>query len=184
VHQGGIVRASGLSIPTYFCGYNAHFNIPFVRMYREWLRRSVPVAATTKFRRIFVGRRDTAKARRVLNQRDVEHLVQEFGFVTVYFEDLSLMEQLSLAMSAEAIVAPHSSGLTHLLFMNENSHVIELFPHKRQQSCDCYETLSLVTPHRYVALESDLPREGDVEVDVERLRATLHSIGNARYNLP
>jgi capsular polysaccharide biosynthesis protein len=109
----------------------------------------------------------------VLNQDAVEGVAQEFGFTMIYFEDLSLREQLSLACSAEAILAPHSSGLTHLLFMDENALVIELFPLNRQQSCDCYETLSLVTPHRYHALESQTPQEGDIEVDTHELRMLL-----------
>lgn len=176
VHHGEIVRVSRLSIPTYFCGYNAHFNIPFVRLYREWVRRFVPHTTTATPKRLFVGRRHSADARRVLNQPDVERLVHEFGFVTVYFEDLPLAEQLGLAVSAEAIIAPHSSGLSHLLFMDEGARVIELFPHKRQQSCDCYETLARVTPHRYCALESELPREGDIEVNLERLSAELEAL--------
>jgi hypothetical protein len=172
-HNGTTVRASTLCIPTYFCGYNAHHNLPFSRQFRDWVRSFVPHMPQAHRRRILVGRQGSAKARRVVNQLEVAHVALEFGFSTIYFEDLSLREQLALALNSEAIIAPHSSGLTHLLFMNEGSLVVELFPYKRQQSCDCYETLSLIPPQRYRALESETPREGDIEVRAEHLREVL-----------
>lgn len=175
VHAGTFVRASKLYVPTYFCGYNAHHNLPFSRLFRDWVRSFVPRGPHASRKRVLVGRRDSAKARRVVNHADVARIAGDFGFATIFFEDLSLREQLTLALDTDAIIAPHSSGLTHLLFMNEGSLVFELFPHKRQQSCDCYETLALIPLHRYRALESETPREGDIEVDTGLLRKILIS---------
>lgn len=167
------VQAERLYIPSYFCGFNAHHNIPFMKMYRDWVRAAISADAIHGEERIFIGRRESAKVRRVVNQRDVEQVLQGHGVRTLYFEDLSLRAQLELACATKVMVAPHGSGLSHSLFMRERSVVIEFFPYKGHQACDCYETLSHVTDHRYRSLESVGDRAGDIEIDLSSLGKIL-----------
>jgi capsular polysaccharide biosynthesis protein len=169
------LHAARLYVPTYFSGYNAHHNVPFMRLYRDWIRAAVPesLQGVAERVRLFVGRRSGVGVRRVLNHHEVEERLAAFGFSTVYFEDLSLGRQLQLACAADIIVGPHGAGLSHTLFMEDRSVVIELFPHKRQQSCDCFETLATIAQHRYFALESAIPCEGDITVDVQELGRVL-----------
>lgn len=164
-----------LCIPTYFSGYNAHHNVRFMKLYREWVRRAVLSDESMTRQRLFIARRESAIVRRVTNQQDVESLLAEYGFKTIYFEDMSFREQVTLSTYCEVMVAPHGAGLSHALFMDENSLVVEFFPFDRQQSCDCFETLSLIPSHRYVALESKVPREGDIEVPLIGLRAVIEA---------
>jgi capsular polysaccharide biosynthesis protein len=169
------VHARLLYVPTYFCGYNALFNSEFIKRYRAWIHSKVCQVGTAEPTRLFIGRRETSKFRRILNQSAVEHVVEEFGFRTVYFEDLSFQAQVRLAHSADAIMGGHGSGLSHTLFMQERSVVVELFPYERIKSCDCYEMIAQLLQHRYRALESCELRDGDVVVDIEQLRAVLVS---------
>jgi capsular polysaccharide biosynthesis protein len=162
-----------LYVPTYFSGYNAHHNIAFMKLYREWVRAVVAGRKYKKGERIFIARRESTKVRRVLNQEQGEQVLTEYGFKTIYCEELSFRQQIEIAVCAEAIVAPHGAGLSHALFMDENSLVVELFPFKRQQSCDCFEMLSRIPSHRYIALESKTPCEGDVDIDLQKLRDVL-----------
>jgi capsular polysaccharide biosynthesis protein len=164
-----------LYIPTYFSGYNAHHNVDFMKLYREWIRGAVLTDERRESQRIFIARRESTTVRRVINQQDVEHVLAEYGFRTIYFEDMSFREQVATATRSEFFVAPHGAGLSHALFMDENSAVVELFPFKRQQSCDCFETLSRIPSHRYIALESEAPWEGDIEVSLVELRAVIEA---------
>jgi hypothetical protein len=59
--------------------------------------------------------------------------------------------------------------------MPENAAVLELFPHKRQQTNNCYEALATIVPHRYRALESHVMREGDIEVDSDTVLRILRN---------
>jgi capsular polysaccharide biosynthesis protein len=102
----------------------------------------------------------------------METLARE-GFEQIFFEQFSLREQMRIASEASVLVGGHGSGLTHLLLMPENAFLLELFPHKRQQTNDCYEALSTIAPHRYRALESHVMREGDIEVDPSAVRSIL-----------
>jgi len=62
-----------------------------------------------------------------LNEEAVIDYLSTRGFVPVSLEELSFSEQLNWFASAKAIVAPHGSGLTNLVFCSPPTTVIELF---------------------------------------------------------
>ena len=165
-------RVRNLSIPTYFSGFNAPFNPIFMRAYRDHILSHVAPSSSSP-EKIYVARKPDAKNRRVVNHDEVEALARRAGFTTVYFEDLSLQEQIAVASRARTMIAPHGSGMTHTLFMPESSSIIEFFPYQRRASCDCYERLAPVVSHRYAALESVSDCSNHVEVDLHELEDIL-----------
>ncbi|NEQ29119.1 MAG: glycosyltransferase family 61 protein, partial [Microcoleus sp. SIO2G3] len=93
----------------------------------HFLRESfLPIAAGKWPSRLYISRR-CARYRRVLNEDAVIDLLRPAGFVPVLLEALSFAEQVALFAQAEAIVAPHGSGLTNLAFCRPQTTVIELF---------------------------------------------------------
>ena len=164
-----------LHVPTYFCGYNAHLNPRFLQRYREAIRSAVP-ADQGGPEHLFIGRSPSAPARRVLNQDELAASLAEFGFYLVYFENLSLSEQIRLARSARVMVGPHSSGLTHQLFMNEGATVIELVPFERKVTNDCYEQLALAVGHTYRAVVSDVDQQTDIVIAPSALTELVRAL--------
>jgi capsular polysaccharide biosynthesis protein len=173
--NGASHSAETLLVPTYFSGFNIPWNQDFILSYRSWFLSFLAEGAR-QASRVYIPRRDTAHARRVVNHKEVERLLVEFGFETVYFEELSPPEQLALAARTQAVVAPHGSGLTHTLFMPQNSRVIELFPYQRQGACDCYERVASMVPHSYASLESPKDLGTDIHVDLSTLREALKTM--------
>ncbi len=167
------LRVGCLYVPTYFSGFNSHLNGAFTRMFRAWLLAHVGAKALVPSQRLFVARPASAKTRRILNQSEVEAVAKSFGFTTVCFEHLSLKEQIQLASNANAMLAPHGSGITHSLLMPEQSLLVEIFPFERAVSCDCYENLARVVGHRYVSIDTLLERGVDIEVDTNKLQEVL-----------
>lgn len=167
------VHAEVLYVPTYFCGYNAPFNREFIKRYRAWILSMVSPDESVERSRLFIGRRETSRFRRILNQPEVQQVVENFGFSTVYFEDLSFQHQVQLAYSADALIGGHGSGLSHALCMKEQSLIVEIFPHGRIKSSDCYEMIAQLLQHRYRPLESCEQRDGDIVVDIDQLRGVL-----------
>jgi hypothetical protein len=169
------IHAHRLFVPTYFSGYNAHHNPEFMKLYRDTIRQAITSEPSTTKKRILIARKPGTKVRRIINHDEVVEMTTALGFETVYFEDISLREQLHLAISAEAMIGAHGSGLCHLLFMDERSTVVEIFPFERRQACDCYEMLATIPRHRYHSIDSSEEREGDIVVSTEDLRKILIS---------
>lgn len=172
-HTSLDTHARRLFVPTYFSGYNAHHNRPFMTLFRDKIRHAISGTPKPSNKRIFIARKPETKIRRILNHHEVCHAIRDFGFRMVYFEDLSLREQIQCAISAEAMIGAHGSGLCHSLFMNEGSTLIEIFPFARKQSCDCYEALATIPQHHYHSLESTHDHAGDIVVATTELRKLL-----------
>jgi capsular polysaccharide biosynthesis protein len=74
--------------------------------------------------RIFIARK---VSRRIVNEEEVEKFLGTFGFVKVYFEDIPVFDQWSLARNARAVVGIHGAALSSLFFNTHAATVIELF---------------------------------------------------------
>jgi tetratricopeptide (TPR) repeat protein len=99
--------------------------------------------------RIYISRSQSSY-RRVINEEQVIQFLSGFGFVAVLLESMSLEEQIALFSRAKAIVAPHGSGLTNIIFCGSETKVIELVSPNYIRHY--YWTISqqLNLPHYYV----------------------------------
>jgi capsular polysaccharide biosynthesis protein len=120
-------------------------------------------ARAQSFKRIYISRR-FAKNRRVINEDTLMPIFKEYGVETVFLENLSFLDQVTLFNSAEIVVAPHGSGLTNLVFSNKNTKVIEL----KGPLCaeECFAKLAYWAGNKY--LEVNCPIRG--------YRSILHRI--------
>jgi capsular polysaccharide biosynthesis protein len=75
-------------------------------------------------RRVFIARRDR---RRLVNSDEIETQLRRFGFTTLYFEDLPVAAQWTIARNAEAIVAIHGAAVSSVVFNDSGIKVVELF---------------------------------------------------------
>lgn len=84
---------------------------------------------TCKWNRLYLSRQKADK-RRVNNEDEVVCVLKKYGFNVINNEDYSFYEQISLFSNATHVFSIHGAGLTNMLFMNENSVVLEM--HKRK----------------------------------------------------
>ena len=63
------------------------------------------------------------------------------GFEIVYTEKLSLKDQISLMCETKTLVSLHGAALTNMIFLPENSEVIELRNHGDSKT-NCYFNLA------------------------------------------
>lgn len=84
---------------------------------------TAPVAGT---RRIYVTRAD-ARQRRVSNEDEVFSFLRGLGFESVQLAGRTMADQARLFADAAAVVAPHGSGLTNLMFCSPGTRVVEFF---------------------------------------------------------
>jgi tetratricopeptide (TPR) repeat protein/capsular polysaccharide biosynthesis protein len=121
------IQATELIVPSFagYLGWPSGWAMDFLR--REFLKGIIPSSSYPK--RIYISR-SKARYRRVLNEEDVVEVLEQFGFVSILPESMSLAEQIAHFYHAEVIVAAHGSGLTNTIFCRQGTKVIELVsPH-------------------------------------------------------
>ncbi len=121
------IQATELIVPSFagYLGWPPGWAMDFLR--REFLKGIIPSSSYPK--RIYISR-SKARYRRVLNEEDVFDVLEQFGFVSILPESMSLAEQIAHFYHAEVIVAAHGSGLTNTIFCRPGTKVIELVsPH-------------------------------------------------------
>ena len=92
----------------------------FPRVYNEY-----SFEPTMVVEKVFLARRG---ARSLDNQVQVESLLTGAGYKTVYMEDYSIQEQISIAANAGHVVAVHGAAMAFLTFNRAIESIIELSP--------------------------------------------------------
>ncbi|MBE9097330.1 tetratricopeptide repeat protein [Tychonema sp. LEGE 07203] len=121
------IQATELIVPSFagYLGWPPGWAMDFLR--REFLTKIIPGSSYPK--RIYISRHK-ARYRRVLNEENVVEILEEYGFVSIFPESMSLVEQIAHFEAADVIVAAHGSGLTNTMFCRQGTKVIELVsPH-------------------------------------------------------
>jgi phosphoglycolate phosphatase-like HAD superfamily hydrolase len=83
----------------------------------------IDFSLSTKFDKVFLARRGP---RRLLNHSEVEETVARFGYRTVFMEDYSLLDQLSIGAQAKHVVAIHGAAMSFLVTNRQIDSIVEL----------------------------------------------------------
>jgi hypothetical protein len=147
----------------------------------QFLRdKIVPKLSKTNSLRLYVSRSDASR-RRILNEEQVERLlVNRYGFQKVELSRLSFKEQAEYFLSAEAVVGPHGAGLSHLVFCNPKTPVLEIFSPTYVNICYWHICDRVGLPYYYLFGEGERPLDfvalnidADITVDLPKLEAAL-----------
>ena len=118
------IQASELIVPS-FPGYLDWIPEGTIKFLRQAFLPQISSNLSNRHK-IYISRAK-AKNRQLINEAEVDRLMAESGFIMVYLEEMTFLEQVSLFANAKTIVAPHGSGLTNLVFCPPDTRVVELF---------------------------------------------------------
>jgi len=84
------------------------------------------------------------------------------------FEKISLIQQIEMVIQSGLLVGMHGAGLTHMVFMQQGSGVVELFPNNTNPSTHpavCYQNLAksvgMIHAHLHADDSECMPSSGD-----------------------
>ena len=86
-------------------------------------------SSSTGFDRIFLARRGS---RSLLNHEEIERVTAAHGYRTVFMEDYSLRDQLSIGARAKNVVALHGAAMSLLAVNKGIESIIEILPPHNQ----------------------------------------------------
>lgn len=125
--------------------------------------------------KIYVSRGKSSK-RRLGNEKQVEEALAQIGFEIVYSEELEFVEQIELFSSATTVVAPHGAGLANVIWCNQSSRLLEIFPYDNLHSCYATLAASRGVYYRYIECMKDSESSGIVDID-ELIRGCNELLG-------
>ena len=102
-----------------------------VREVREAVMTSLVASfdpANRATRRLYVSR-SRQNWRQLTNEAAVVSVLERYGFETIYFEDMSFVEQVRTMYEAAIFIGIHGANMTNLLFMEPGTHVVEMMSH-------------------------------------------------------
>ena len=95
----------------------------------DFLRKLILEKANVKipkFRRIYISRSGASK-RLIINDKEVENILNNYGFQSVTMDSMSVVEQAAMLSEAEVVVGVHGAGLTNIVFCSPGTKVVEIF---------------------------------------------------------
>lgn len=119
------VKAKSLivpSLPGVIC-FPTKWSVEFLR--RKFMPLIDQITSESSCR-VYISR-NLGSNRRMVNEDEVLELLNKLGFITVYFEKMSMLEKVALMSRAEVVIGVCGAGLTNLVFANPGTKVIEIF---------------------------------------------------------
>jgi capsular polysaccharide biosynthesis protein len=100
-----------------------------------------------KSKRVYITRK-FAPNRKLLNEDKLKPILDNLNFTIVAMEQLSFEEQLDIVVNADVLVSIHGAGLSHMLWMDTGSNIIEI-RFKDDKTHNCYYSLASDLNHNY-----------------------------------
>ena len=145
----------------------------------------------TPSRRLFIGRGQSAKSRRLLNERACARLLERYGFEYLTMDGMSIADEVELFASASAVVTTHGAVLTNLLYASPDIDVLDIMPYgaRHPSFADFYDLCDFLGCGYGVVRGEKIPSQSwrrDTEVDVcadlDKLERAVVSLLDARSN--
>ena len=140
------------------------------------VRRVMTVGVPQEHRpekRIYISRTQ-AKRRKIVNDNEVSAILADFGFETIFAENVSFAEQARLFSSVGYLISLHGAGLSNMLFMPAGSRVMELRKNDHRVS-NCFFNMASALGHEFyyqlcpATDASQAPYSADLVVDTHLL---------------
>lgn len=93
----------------------------------SWLKRKFLKHSSNKynFKKIYIDRR-SKYGRAIINNNEVKNFLEKKGFKSLFLEDYSFKDQISIFNNAKLIVGLHGAGFANLVFCKKNTIVLDL----------------------------------------------------------
>jgi capsular polysaccharide biosynthesis protein len=117
--------------------------------------------------------RDKSSRRKANNETELVNMLLTLHVEIHYFEEYSFLKQMDIIANTDYLISIHGASLTNMLFMKENTHIIEL-RNKLDTHSNCYFSLAsaLDINYHYLLNEgtSDIPHFANLIIDIASLK--------------
>lgn len=122
-------------------GWPCRYSVATLRNYEEFKLHILRSSGD----KIYISRRNSSRS--PSNENQLERALEEIGFQIIFLEQHSLFEQIEIISSARILVGVHGAGLTNMIWMKEESIVIDIVD--AQYWTECYHRLAEICGLEY-----------------------------------
>lgn len=128
-----------------------------------------------KRKRVFVSRKkQPIERRRLINEEVVENLFQKYGFVSVYPEELTFLEQVQLFSETKIFAGVTGAAFTNIVFLPKDATVIYATCVKGNTGENLYPTLwNTVGTGKFITLQGEEETGVGVKDNLRQFRLNI-----------
>ena len=129
-----------------------------------------------KFPEFLYVKRNENYQRKVL--AETEEIIKSYGFVTILPETLPIETQIEYFYNAKVIIAPHGSNVANMIFMQKDSHLLELFDYSFVDLfyVECAKEIGVKFNMLVSHNEYNLPTQNECFIHPTLLKTTIENI--------
>jgi hypothetical protein len=125
-----VVKDTPVKLERYFFSQKIIGGIPSLRDIENLISKFSSIKPAAVQEKIFVSRRNLNKnkeiSRGLSEYPRITDLLARNGFHEIFLEDFELTQQISIIKGARVLAGIHGAGLSHLIWLNKKSKVIEI----------------------------------------------------------
>ncbi len=156
-----------------------NYNEEIINSISGKIKNNVKNKQKIPFRKLWISR-ENAKIRNIVNIGDVKSLIKKYDYEIVFLENLTTKEQINIINESIVIAGLQGAGLNNILYMNNNTNVLEVRDRKDNHN-NCYYSLSSALEINFYYALADSVEKGnfhsaDYVVDIKSLEEAFKEI--------
>lgn len=135
--------------------FSGHHLLNYYSNLRLKIRKNLRYEEEKNKSKIYLTR-ENARYRKVTNEANVRKLLSSYGFKIIDCDVLSWLEQTRIFYNSDTLVTINGSGLTNMLYMSDNSKILEFrHPSGTEQNHNYSQSCSLGNDYYFLVGEPE-----------------------------
>jgi hypothetical protein len=176
IPPSSVLHLKELDIMNYSAGSGRH-HPEILKKVRQYLLSTLPVSNSQPTRKVYVSR-GKQSSRRISNELELIPFLTERGFEVIYFEGMSIGQQIKIMRETTFFLSSHGANMTNCLFLQEHSTVLELINDCKPNFC--YWSVCASIDIDYYYLLCPIASLDHIRVNIDELEQTLVLAGCLR----
>ncbi len=173
------LKCQKLIVANHCANTSGNYNDQVIKELRSIFIKKINVQKNPIKKWVYISR-EKANRRKATNESELIDMLLALNIEVHYFEEYNFLKQMDIITHTDFLISIHGASLTNMLFMEKDTHVIEL-RNEIDTHSNCYFSLAsaLNINYHYILNSGDhnnIPHFADLTIDIERLKNYILSL--------
>jgi capsular polysaccharide biosynthesis protein len=166
------IKCRQLLLANHCASTTGNYNDGLIKELRDFFLKKIEIKKSATKKWIYISRANATR-RKANNEEELVTMLLANNVEVHYFEEYNFLKQMEVIAHTDYLISIHGASLTNMLFMSDNSHVIEL-RNSQDKHSNCYFSLAsaLNINYHYLLNEGEdvIPHFSNLSIDVASLK--------------